>query len=228
MSADAMLKHIILGMRFQPIYSVREQRINAWEVLSLLSHGADSEIFFSSLTSSVVFKVLQWQLQVIRELSRDKHYFLNAPTDLLCQTDMMFALLPLLRTGITIEIQDPHCYLALNEKMRHRFWTTCESIKYTGAEVWLDDILPEHIPALIADFSNFSGIKIDKNVLWRSQSIPALLHSLVTVCSPLVSQIIIEGVESYDDVGMAIDAGGTSLQGYLWPEEQLRFNYIPG
>jgi EAL domain-containing protein (putative c-di-GMP-specific phosphodiesterase class I) len=215
----------ICGIRFQPIYSLAEQRVCAWEVLSILAHDLSCEDFFISLSPSSGLSVLRWQLRLIQDMAVGGRYFLNAPAKLFCHPEGIAALLPMLGPSIALEIQDPNAFIALTARERRWFMALQRDVKSTGAEIWLDDIAPEHLPLLMADLGLFDGIKIDKGAFWKFQSDPVLFTSTVDYCSAMTGQVLIEGIETLRHFNMAVSTGCHFMQGYLWPENMLNIPY---
>ena len=62
----------VLGIRFQPIYSVAEKMIKAWEVLSLLQPGINHEQYFASQSDLACLNLLCWQLQIVEKMKNRK------------------------------------------------------------------------------------------------------------------------------------------------------------
>ncbi|WP_421512491.1 EAL domain-containing protein (plasmid) [Enterobacter sp. JS8-1] len=216
------LENALCGIRFQPIYSVAEQEIKAWEVLSLLQPNINTEVYFSAQPDSVYLNILLWQLKLIYHVNNRKRYYLNIPARLLCSLQAVEKLLPWLREGIVLEVQDPQSFISLSRSERLFFYCYTRIIKSTGAEVWLDDILPEQANNLSVEMARFDGVKIDKSVLLK----PSALSPLITHCARHVKFVLVEGVENNEHFTIAKEGGSDFLQGYMWQEEQLFINYI--
>lgn len=217
-------ENAVRGIRFQPIYSVAEKMIKAWEVLSLLQPDIDPERYFSAQSDRACLNVLCWQLQIIYKMKNRKRYYLNVPARLLCSTQAIEQLLPWLREGIVLEVQDPHGFISLSHSERQAFYVYARMIKSMGAEIWLDDILPEQVTYLGAELSRFDGVKIDRSVLWD----PPALIPLIQRCARHVNAVLVEGVENSQHFHIAQGGGSHFLQGFMWPEEQFYISYTPG
>lgn len=225
MKTGFLFKNTICGLRFQPIYCLSDNNIQAWEVLSALKEDIQPERFFSSLSHKICLQILLWQLKVIQGINSRQHYYLNAPTKMLCQRRYVDSLLPLLRSGITIEVQDPDVFFALSDKENQEFLALTREIQNRGASLWLDDIKPEHLPLLATDINHFDGIKIDKTVIWNYQSVPDVFLSLMARLSFMTDSILIEGIENQTQLSLAARSGCSLLQGYYWPEEILNLHF---
>lgn len=215
------IEKTILGIRFQPIYSVAEKMIKAWEILSLLQPGINHEQYFSSQSEISCLNILCWQLQLIHKMKNRKRYYLNVPARLLCSMLAIEQLLPFLREDIVLEVQDPLGFISLSHSERQIFYGYARMIKSMGAELWLDDILPEQVAYLGAELARFDGVKIDKSVLQD----PSALSEIIMLCARHVKSVLVEGVENSSHFQIAKGGGSHFLQGFLWPEERFYINY---
>lgn len=217
-------ENAVRGIRFQPIYSVAEKMVKAWEVLSLLQPDIDPECYFSAQTDRACLNLLCWQLQIIYKMKNRKRYYLNVPARLLCSSQAIEQLFPWLREGIVLEVQDTEGFISLSYAERQAFYACSQMIKSMGAEIWLDDILPEQVNCLDAELSRFDGVKIDKSILQD----PSALNPLILRCARYVSAVLVEGVENSQHFQIAKGGGSHFLQGFMWPEEQFYISYTPG
>lgn len=218
------VENAVRGIRFQPIYSVAEKVINAWEILTLLQPGINHERYFLSQSDRSCLNILCWQLQIIYKMKNRKRYYLNVPARLLCFSMVVEQLLPWLREGIVLEVQDPQGFIYLSVSERRAFNDHARIVKSTGAELWLDDILPEQYGDLTAELTLFDGVKIDKSVLQE----PSSLNQLIAHCTRHVKSVLVEGVENSQHFDIAEKGGSHFLQGFMWPEAQFYISYTPG
>ncbi len=214
----------VLGIRFQPIYSVAEKMIKAWEVLSLLQPGINHEQYFASQSDLACLNLLCWQLQIVEKMKNRKTYYLNVPARILCSSQATEQLLPWLREGIVLEVQDPENFISLSYSGRQAFYACARMIQSMGAELWLDDILPEQYGYLEAELARFDGVKIDKSVLQE----PSSLSLFIMLCARHVNSVLVEGVENSQHFKIAERGGCHFLQGFMWPEERFFISYTPG
>lgn len=218
-------ENAVRGIRFQPIYSVAEKVIKAWEILSLLQPGINHEQYFKLQSDQSCLNILCWQLQIIYKMKNRKRYYLNVPARLLCSSQAVEHILPWLREGIILEVQDPHGFISLSVSERRAFNAHARMIKSMGAELWLDDILPDQFSALANELARFDGVKIDKSVVLQW---PLFLKSFITHCAQHVQFVLVEGVENSQHFDIAEEGGSHFLQGFMWPEEQFFISYTPG
>lgn len=88
-------------------------------------------------------------------------------------------------------------------------------LKEYGHEVWLDHFgVNSSSLCTLFDYP-WSGIKIDKEIVWRSSMHQLLL--IVEVCKCHVSKIILDGIESNDLLSLSKISMATESQGYHWP-----------
>jgi EAL domain-containing protein (putative c-di-GMP-specific phosphodiesterase class I) len=224
MPSHLPFENVVRGIRFQPIYSVSEKVIKAWEILSLLQSGINYEQYFASQSDQSCLNILCWQLQIVHKMQNRKRYYLNVPARLLCSASIIEQLLPWLREGIVLEVQDPLGFISLSCTERKAFYAWARMIKSMGAELWLDDILPDQFSDLEFDLGRFDGVKIDKSVLQD----PSSLSQLITRCARYVKSVLVEGVENNQHFKIAQRGGSDLLQGFMWPEERFFIRYTPG
>lgn len=215
----------VCGIRFQPIYSLANKKIVAWEVLSYLHSALDAECFFSSQTDDVFLDILCWQFEMIKELKKTKRCFLNIPASLLYREDVVQYISGYLRNNTIMEVQDPHNFIDLYHSDRDMFHRNIERIKSCGASIWLDDVLPEHIKSLSDAIMLFNGVKIDKSVLHSASTETQVFNHLIEYCRTRVDSVLAEGVENNQHYMIAKNAGCHFLQGFLWPEERFSLYY---
>jgi EAL domain-containing protein (putative c-di-GMP-specific phosphodiesterase class I) len=227
MLINSLLEHAICGVRFQPIYSSKEKKIKAWEMLSALRQGIDCETFFEKMSLNASFRLLCWQLRIISLCEEDGDYFINAPAKLLCQSELVDDILPSLHSGIVIEIQDPCNFILLTKEEQEAYCLTRQKIKNAGAKIWLDDIKGEHLSLLGERICLFDGVKVDKMSLWENRGSPWVLKSMIAYCSLMVEQVLIEGIEDHQLLALAQGTGCNLMQGFLWPEKRLSIDYVP-
>lgn len=79
MSYNLPLEQVVHGIRFQPIFSLSERRIYAWEVLSILQPDLNREDYFKVQSIDIYSNLLCWQLHVISGMKNMRRYFLIYP-----------------------------------------------------------------------------------------------------------------------------------------------------
>jgi EAL domain-containing protein (putative c-di-GMP-specific phosphodiesterase class I) len=216
----------VCGLRFQPIYSLEKREIQAWEILSILHPAINHERYFSSQPEDVSFNILCWQLLVIAKMKNKKRYYFNIPARLLIESKVVDRIARLLRPGIVMEIQDPQALITFSMAERTLFYQNKGALQACGAEVWIDDLLPEYIPYFNDKLHLYDGVKIDKSVLHHMAHEPGVLPGLIAFCMLRVKSILVEGVENSLHFAMAASAGCHYLQGFMWPEERYSLRYM--
>lgn len=217
----------LCGIRFQPIFSLREKQIQSWEVLSILHPELNHEHFFANQSEDFYLNVLCWQLQAVNKINNHKRYYFNVPARILCQQEWVGHITRFLRRGLVIEIQDPQGFISLSAADKKSFKRSLQCIRATGAEIWLDDLLPEYLPDVMSDLVLFDGIKIDKSLLSTSSYSPAILKKLIADCLTKVKSTLVEGIEHHQHFALTESAGCQFLQGFMWPEQRLKLRYTP-
>lgn len=96
-------------------------------------------------------------------------------------------------------------------------------MKLSGVEVWLEDIFPEHIPNLNHDKQLFEGVKIDKKILHSYMYQTNDLYEMIYFCFNGFKYTLVEGVENNQQFNLLDASGCHYLQGFMWPEEKLKY-----
>jgi EAL domain-containing protein (putative c-di-GMP-specific phosphodiesterase class I) len=203
-------------MKLEPIVDLSTLHTIGVEVLSLLAPPLQSEAWFQRLSAKQTLDLLQAQCEMLKNRLPWHNLFINLPITLLTEVDLFRLLLPLPGPGANIEIVEPAQLLSLPDATRNRAIDHLHMLSERGCRIWLDDIDEAQIHGFIASHLPLSGIKIDKMAFWRLKSTPALL-SLVNLCAKIAQHILIEGIESPEDLALARQAGAGFGQGYLWP-----------
>ncbi|TNV11209.1 EAL domain-containing protein [Buttiauxella sp. B2] len=212
-------------MRFQPIYSVRQDDIIGYEVLSKLSASEDCEHYFSSLSIGEHLKVIIGQLKYLWQALVGCHHFINVPVAILVNRSAIDTILEYSSINITIELQDPESVAKLDGNEKNNLIENMMRLRMAGFAIWLDDLTPNIMPAIVGLGFEFNGIKVDKNIFWQQIEHPELLCSFIHCCHFLSDHVLVEGIETFNQRQLAIKCGADYLQGYYWPEQQRSFSY---
>lgn len=206
----------IAGIKLEPIVNLATHQMIGVEVLSLLSPPLQSEPWFQQLSAEHALDLLHAQVTALKNRIPWHNLFINLPITLLTEEDLFRRLLPLPGPGANIEIVEPALLLSLPHALRARAIENLHILARRGCRIWLDDIDEAQIQGFIASRLPLSGIKIDKMAFWRLKSTPALL-TLVNLCAKIAQNVLIEGIETQQDLALARKAGAGFGQGYLWP-----------
>lgn len=208
-------------LRLQPIYSVAQQAVNGYEVLSMLSPEQDREKYFSSLSVASHQSLLAQQIKIITQRGRNFLYYLNLPVALLIDTPTLTLLLPELKNNIVIELQDPQSISSLSPSASLCLVSNLSLIRANKIPIWLDDISPSFFNDIALYPFKFDGIKVDKYAFWKLSETPEHLLQFIRDCHKLTKNVSVEGIESIYHQRTAIHCGANYLQGFLWPEIAL-------
>lgn len=206
----------IVGMKLEPIVNLATFHTVGVEVLSLLSPALQSEPWFQQLSAEQALALLQVQCETLKNHFPWHNLFINLPITLLTEVDLFHQLLPLPGPGANIEIVEPAQLLSLPCTSRIRAIEHLHLLSGRGCRIWLDDVDEAQIHGFIDAHLPLSGIKIDKMAFWRLKTTPAF-SSLVNLCTTLARNVLVEGIESQEDLALARQAGAGFGQGYLWP-----------
>ena len=91
-------------------------------------------------------------------------------------------------------------------------------LKAAGWKIWLDDLTQE----LADDYARLAlpvdGIKLDRSEL----NTPARFDALVRfVREKIARAVVVEGIETAQDLQRACASGARFGQGFLWPESRI-------
>ncbi|HDR2162262.1 TPA: EAL domain-containing protein [Enterobacter cancerogenus] len=213
------LQHIsrdIIGIKLEPIVSLSSSRPVGAEVLSVLSPDVQSECFFSDQTAEQSLRLLDAQLAALKNARNASNLFINLPITVFTRGDIFQQLLELNCPPLNIEIVDPGCLFSLSAELSARVARRLQQLTMQGHRIWLDDVDEALIHPFLSSQLPLCGVKIDKFAFWRLRATPAL-SSLVTLCSTIADQVLIEGIETEHDRTCALQAGAGLGQGYHWP-----------
>lgn len=119
---------------------------------------------------------------------------------------MFQRLLQLNSPPLNIELVEPASFFSLSDPARLRVSCALQQLTAQGHRIWLDDIDEASGRAFLSCRMPLSGIKIDKIAFWRLRATPALAN-LVTLCSKIAENVLIEGIETETDRKFALQAG---------------------
>nr|WP_230857845.1 EAL domain-containing protein [Enterobacter mori] len=213
------LQHIsqdIIGIKLEPIVSLPSSRTVGNEVLSILSPHQRSERYFHDLSADQAIMLLEAQLATLKNALPCNNLFINLPITVLTMQATFQRLLQLKIPPLNIEIADPANFFLLPEAIRTRLISRLQQLTAQGHRIWLDDVNEALVTSFLSCHLPLTGVKIDKIAFWRLRSTPAL-SQLVSLCSQLAANVLIEGIETDRDHACALQAGAGLGQGYYWP-----------
>lgn len=206
----------ITGIKLEPIVALSSSRTVGAEVLSVLSGHQQSEGFFRNWSAARALMLLEAQIAALKNPFPCDNLFINLPITVLIIPEMFQRLLELNSPPLNIELTEPATFFSLSETTRLSVVCALEQLTARGHRIWLDDIDEASGRAFLPCRLPLSGIKIDKIAFWRLRTTPALTE-LVTLCSKIAADVLIEGIETEKDRACALQAGARFGQGYYWP-----------
>lgn len=210
------ISHDITGIKLEPIVALSSSRAVGAEVLSVLSPHQQSESFFQDWSATRALVLLEAQIAALKNPFPCDNLFTNLPITVLTIPEMFQRLLQLNSPPLNIELVEPASFFSLSDPVRQRVSCALQQLTARGHRIWLDDIDEASGQAFLSCRLPLSGIKIDKIAFWRLRETPALTQ-LVTLCSKIAANVLIEGIETERDRTCALHAGARFGQGYYWP-----------
>lgn len=221
-SLDSYLMSIgqVSGLRFQPIVSLYNGDVIAQEVLSNIS--CDPESFFSSLGKELHLAIFLWQLGEVGHLQESCWF--NLPVAVLSEPYLISELIAseAAKDNISIELQDPENIQYLNSKEYHCLRSGIRRLQQHGWNIILDDLTSTCAPYLNAQDFKFSAVKFDRGELRGNPDLEHQIHH----ARSLASVIVLEGIETAEDLKIAMTCQADAAQGFLWPEKKVNC-YVP-
>lgn len=210
----------VSGLRFQPIVSLYNGDVIAQEVLSCLS--SDPEAFFSSLCKELHLAIFLWQLEEVCYLP--EACWLNLPVAVLSEPYLISELIASVtaKENISIELQDPENIQYLNPLQFYRLRLGIRRLQQHGWNIILDDLTSICAPYLPAQDFKFSAVKFDRGELRGNLD----LGQQIQHARSLASVIVLEGIETAEDLKLAMTCKADAAQGFLWPEKKVNC-YVP-
>lgn len=210
------ISHDITGIKLEPIVALSSSRSVGAEVLSVLSPHQQSEGFFHDWSAARALMLLEAQIAALKKTFPCDNLFINLPITVLTIPEMFQRLLQLKSPPLNIELVEPASFFSLSDPARLRVSCALQQLTAQGHRIWLDDIDEASGRAFLSCRMPLSGIKIDKIAFWRLRATPALAN-LVTLCSKIAENVLIEGIVTETDRKFALQAGARFGQGYYWP-----------
>ncbi|WMY75333.1 EAL domain-containing protein [Buttiauxella selenatireducens] len=221
-SLDSYLMSIsqVSGLRFQPIVFLNNGQVIAHEVLSAIS--GDPALFFSSLCEELHLAIFLWQLEEVRHLPESCWF--NLPVAVFSEPYLISELIaagPAME-NISIELQDPENIQHLNPLQFNRLRSGVRRLQQHGWNIILDDLTSTCAPYLNENDFKFAAVKFDRTELRGNPDLEQQIHH----ARSLSSVIVLEGIETAEDLKIANTCKADAGQGFLWPERKVNC-YVP-
>lgn len=217
--SPSRLQHIsqdITGIKLEPVVALSSSRTVGAEVLSVLSPHQQSECFFRHQSTMQAVMLLETQLAMLKNDVPCNNLFINLPITVLTVPETFKRLYQLKSPPLNIEIVEPGLFFSLSARQRECVVLRLQQLTLQGHRIWLDDVDEALVQAFLSFRLPLCGVKIDKFAFWRLRTSPAL-SQLVTLCSQIAANVLIEGIETDRDQACALQAGAGFGQGYYWP-----------
>lgn len=215
---NSKLDSVIKGYKFEPIINVAQNSVFAYEMLSILEQDVDSECFFSSSSSCLMWDIIQEQLQIISEKITCQNIFINIPCSILMDDTKVSQMINNHPPNVIIELQNPERISFYNEVETKHLVNNVLRMQKNGLTVWLDDIQLHFFDDAMKMRQVISGVKIDKHEFWKAYS-ENNVQNLIQQVLQISDSIIVEGIESdkhLQSINLPVPCFG---QGYWWRTE---------
>ncbi|TKU73343.1 EAL domain-containing protein [Citrobacter sp. wls710] len=218
------IKHCHVRLKFEPLFNMSNQLLG-YEALSTIHYQEDSnrkinpEVFFSSLTADESLSYFQHQIDFAKKYSS---YFIAQKIFLsmnICENILLNYPWESLKDSFK-EASD-FIRLEVNENIEPRVVVRAalERIRRI-LPVWLDDFSRSSFCFDYVLNGPFDGIKIDKDLYWTLRETEQGINYLTSLCRLFTQKnkiIIIEGIETDNDLKNIMKCGCDAGQGWLWP-----------
>jgi EAL domain-containing protein (putative c-di-GMP-specific phosphodiesterase class I) len=210
----------VKGMRLQPILRLEDDRLVASEALSLLNPHMNVEQFFQRLPVSQAFALFMWQVRGLMPMSGT--FTVNLPLAVFCDPSKVDDIVAFdIGHRIILEIQDADKLPLLSIGGRYQLIKQLRRISDAGYRIWLDDLCPELVGLWNTPDIRFHGVKVSVKTWLRYGGQDDRLAELVNSLRRLGGQIVMEGIETGNDLVRCHRAGVDYAQGFLFPETVL-------
>lgn len=188
-----------------------------YEILTNFPDKFNSEFYFNNITAHQAIVIFLDQLKKVKydHASLMPLYF-NLPVRSFIVKDLFTYLDFSTSNKICIEVQDIDKLYHLTGDELNKFKNNISSLRGKGFLIWLDDMKKIYLDMHVLKEICVDGIKIDKSELKKQTR---ELSSLVNACKKITNSIIVEGIETIDDLAKAAICGSDMGQGYLWKNE---------
>lgn len=214
---SALIKSIN-HFRLEPFINLTEDRIIGFEVLSSLKTGMLPEHWFAEQKTADLIDFVKYQLTYVSSLQLREVCFYNLSIKTLLHLAADDIRFMTQFNKVAIEISDIYNMKHFNADEHAVFFNHVALLRKGGIEVWLDDFTAEELMSLYFYWGRIDGIKID-----RSEVNQPWLRKEISMITDVVGNIniLVEGVESEEDLSTVKKSGARLAQGYLWNVDNL-------
>ncbi|MEG5888256.1 EAL domain-containing protein [Enterobacter ludwigii] len=216
----------IEGIRLQPFIHLETGEQTGQEALSVLSTGIEPDHFFRTFAPDVCLLQFFDQMDIVSQMKLTTPCFLNLPVRVLAEPECVRRLTQIrvcYRRNIVIEVQDPAEIVIAEDRMADTVTHGVNTLRCYGWQVWLDDLTYGVCRELSKTGMQFDGVKIDRKELASPQSLGTLVKQARKLVMSQENNLLVEGIETEEDLERARNSGAIWGQGFLWPEKRVTF-----
>lgn len=226
---NSTLDSVIQGYKFEPIVNITPNSVFAYEMLSVLEKDVDSESFFSSTSSCLMWNIIQEQFKIINDNIIRPFVFINVPCSILMDDTKVSQMINNHPPNVIIELQNPERISLYDTTETNHLIHNVRRMQKNGLTVWLDDIRLHFFDDAMKMKHVISGVKIDKHEFWDAFA-GKNVHTLIQQVLQISGSIIVEGIESDEHLRSLSQSAPCFGQGYWWGKEKFNRSalLVPG
>lgn len=223
----ALMSHLTHGLhneiehyRLEPFIDLTCNHIVGYEVLSQLKHHVDTEQWFTRLSGRQQIDLLLEQINCVHESMAVTCFYNLSVIGFIYLTGVDIERISGFN-HIALEISDSSLLKVLDRKEQYIFFKNTRRLQVRGVKIWVDDFCLDDLISLPLYQEKFDGIKID-----RKDTHSPHLGEMIEIIKRIVGDIpvLIEGVESENDLVKGMRCGANLAQGYYWNDNNLKKN----
>ncbi len=198
--------------RLEPFIDLELNQITGYEVLSTLRDGIDAGKWFARLSGEQQIELLLLQIESVADEVKEKCFFNLSVEGFLWLKERHINRMTRC-DNVCLEVSDSSVLKTLNDKKRYLFFKHTAALRNGGVEIWMDDFCSDDLISLPEYKGKVDGVKID-----RSEMRSVHLSNLINIVKKMLGNIpvLIEGVETLNDLAQGASSGADIAQGYLW------------
>lgn len=205
----------IKAFRLEPLVDTARNERFGYEVLSSLDTDLSADDWFDAQEPAFLISLLKKQLLRINDFSNkcDAKFFYNIPVGAMLSISPEDIYFIASYKKINLEISDAHRIKFLSVLTQHALFSQIKQFRLRGVDVWVDDFTYDDLPMIDDYYGQFDGIKLAKSELhapWLRKELDIMRRVMGNI------PLLIEGVETGDDLDTIKKCGITFAQGYYW------------
>ncbi|WP_265462691.1 EAL domain-containing protein [Aeromonas salmonicida] len=212
-----------LKCRLQPIVDLASDNIIAYELLSKIEGHNEPNLFFSGLDAAMMLRIVTEQIKLVEslqnknDLDKECRVYINLSPEIIASPEATKYICQKSECLLAFELD----YSQMLKSSIHIPSSSIDIIKKHSHELWLDDFDADisflgHLSTL------WHGIKIDKSILWRYGMDLKSLSLIASERNHYSRGLIIEGIETEQQLSICKRAGFTYGQGFYWKDKKIQ------